>query len=119
MSAAGALDVPADALAIVRAILRAHLPAGARVWAFGSRACGRAKPYSDLDLAIDAGRALTLDELAALGEAFSESDLAWKVDVVDWRAAEAGFRDRVAGERVVVGWRDDGAGGARNPTEMG
>ena len=104
MSAAGALDVPVDALAIVRAILRAHLPAGARVWAFGSRACGRAKPYSDLDLAIDAGRALTLGEMAALGEAFSESDLAWKVDVVDWRAAEAGFRDRVGVGRVAVAW---------------
>ncbi|MBW4090660.1 MAG: nucleotidyltransferase domain-containing protein [Proteobacteria bacterium] len=106
---AGRLDVPAGALAIVCAILQAHVPAGAQVWAFGSRACGRAKPYSDLDLAIDAGRPLTLDELAALGEAFSDSDLAWKVDVVDWRTAEAGFRDRVAGDRVAVRWRADEA----------
>ena len=103
------LALGAAEAAIVRDILRAHLPPGARVWAFGSRATGRAKPYSDLDLAIDAGRALTLDELAALGEAFSDSDLAWKVDLVDWRAAEAGFRDRVTGELVAVGWRDDGA----------
>ena len=35
MNAAARLDVPADALAIVRTILRAHLPADALVWAFG------------------------------------------------------------------------------------
>ncbi|MGH7044243.1 MAG: nucleotidyltransferase family protein [Acetobacteraceae bacterium] len=104
MSAAGMLDVPAEALAIVRAIPRAHLPVGALVWAFGLRAGGRVKPYSDLDPAIDAGRALTIDERAVLGEAFSESDLPWKMDVVDWRAAEAGFRARVPAGMVPVAW---------------
>ena len=29
-------------------------------WVFGSRAAGRARPYSDLDLTVDAGRELTL-----------------------------------------------------------
>ncbi len=98
------LALGAAETAIVRDILRAHLPPGTLVWAFGSRAAGRAKPYSDLDLAIDAGRALEIDELAALGEAFSESDLPWKVDVVDWRTAEAGFRNRVEAGMVAVGW---------------
>lgn len=102
MSAPPALDVADAHLAIVAAILRAHPPAGARVWVFGSRARGRAKPFSDLDLAIDAGRALRLDELAALGEAFSESDLPWKVDVVDWRTADPGFRARVEAGRVPL-----------------
>ncbi len=83
-------------------ILRAHLPAGSRVWAFGSRALGRAKPYSDLDLAIDAGRRLTLDELAALREAFSESDLPWKVDVTDWRGVDAGFAALIGAQRVEI-----------------
>ncbi len=67
---------------------------------FGSRATGRAWRYSDLDLAIDAGRRLTLDELAILAEAFSESDLPYKVDVVDWHAIDDRFRELIAGERV-------------------
>ncbi|MCX8097526.1 MAG: nucleotidyltransferase domain-containing protein, partial [Casimicrobiaceae bacterium] len=40
-------------LAEVRAILAAHLPPGARVAVFGSRASGRARPFSDLDLLIE------------------------------------------------------------------
>ena len=92
---------PAE-LALTLAILRAHLPAGSRVWAFGSRAAGRAKPYSDLDLAIDAGRRLTLDEFAALREAFSESDLPWMVDLTDWRAVDAGFAALIGAQRVEI-----------------
>ena len=61
-------------------ILRAHLPASAKLWVFGSRATGRARRYSDLDLAIDIGRPMTLDETAALAEAFSDSDLPYRVD---------------------------------------
>jgi len=120
---AAGLVLRAEELAIIRAILRAHLPPGALVWAFGSRAGGgRVKPFSDLDLAIDSGRALSIDERAALREAFSESDLPWKVDVVDWRVAEAGFRARVAGERVALDWREGVAGSARDagsPAGMG
>lgn len=67
----------------VEAILHAHVP-GREVWAFGSRARCCAKPYSDLDLAIMGEEAISLDTLAALNEAFAESDLPWKVDVVDW-----------------------------------
>lgn len=102
MIAAGPLMLRAEELAIVRAILRDHLPPGALAWAFGSRAGGRPKPFSDLDLAIDAGRPLRIEETAALAEAFSESDLPWKVDVVDWQTAEAGFRARVGAGLVAV-----------------
>jgi len=85
---------------LVRDILAEHLPPEVRVWVFGSRATGRAWRYSDLDLAIDAGRRLTLDELAILAEAFSESDLPYKVDVVDWHAIDDRFRELIAGGRV-------------------
>ena len=87
---------------LVRDILAEHLPPEARVWVFGSRATGRAWRYSDLDLAIDAGRRLTLDELAILAEAFSESDLVYRVDIVDWHAIDGGFRKIIAKDRVKL-----------------
>lgn len=99
MSGPAAIDLSVQQRTLVQAILRAHLPAGAKVWVFGSRASGHAKPYSDLDLAIDAGHRLSLDETAALAEAFGESDLPWKVDVLDWQAADPGFRRRIAASR--------------------
>lgn len=85
----------------VKAILHAHVP-GREVWAFGSRARRCAKPYSDLDLAIMGEEAISLDTLAALNEAFAESDLPWKVDVVDWARMGEAFRRIVERDRVVL-----------------
>lgn len=87
---------------LVRGILAEHLPPEARAWVFGSRATGRAWRYSDLDLAIDAGRRLTLDEFAGLAEAFSDSDLPYRVDVVDWQAIDDCFRQAIAGARIPL-----------------
>jgi len=97
------IDLPADHRNLVLTILAAHLPQGSAAWVFGSRATGRARRHSDLDLAIDAGRRLTLDERARLTEAFSESDLPYKVDVVDWHAIDDRFRRMIAAEREELG----------------
>lgn len=87
---------------IVVAILQSLLPAGTAVWVFGSRVRGRARRHSDLDLAIDAGRILTLDETAQLREAFAESDLPYCVDLVDWRAVGDDFRGMIAAARLPL-----------------
>jgi type I restriction enzyme S subunit len=72
------------------------------VWGFGSRATRRAKPFSDLDLAILADHPLSLDVNAGLRNDFSESDLPWKVDVVDWATTSESFRQIIARDKVVV-----------------
>ncbi len=95
------LDVSPEAWTIVREILRRHVPQY-EVWAFGSRVSGRARPYSDLDLAIISEQPLPIDVLAALKEDFSESDLPWKVDIVDWARATPAFRARIAAQHVPV-----------------
>jgi predicted nucleotidyltransferase len=61
MTRSAHLALPANHRQQVLTILAANLPRDATVWVFGSRATGRARRYSDLDLAIDAGRPLTLD----------------------------------------------------------
>lgn len=97
-----AIDLSPEDRGLVLRILRTNLPAGTKVWAFGSRASGRARPYSDLDLSIDCGRRLSLDETAALREAFTGSDLPYKVDIVDWRAIDDSFRKLIAAERLPL-----------------
>lgn len=96
------IDLQAEHRRIVLEILRANLPPGAKAWVFGSRATGRAGRYSDLDLALDAGRRLTLDELAILADSFRESDLPYKVDAVDWHGIDDRFRHRIAEQRVPL-----------------
>lgn len=74
-------------LALVRTILREHAPAH-KVFAFGSRAYTQAqsraaiKAHADLDLLFE-GPSLNLEQRFALREAFSESDLPMRVDVVE------------------------------------
>lgn len=62
------------------------------VWAFGSRVNGNPKPFSDLDLALIGSQAIPLGTRANLAEAFSESDLPWKVDLVDWHSISPEFQ---------------------------
>jgi predicted nucleotidyltransferase len=102
MKAGEKIDLEPAHLALVSNILRAHLPAGARVFVFGSRALARTKPYSDLDLLIDAGRPLSLDDTAVLAEAFSESDLPFKVDLADRHRVEDWFLRIVEPERMEL-----------------
>ena len=66
------LDLSEDHAGILRAVLRAYLPEGARAFVFGSRAHGGARRYSDLDLAIEWDRPLGLDLLSRIAEALSD-----------------------------------------------
>lgn len=95
------IDLRPDHWQIVRRILQEHVPKYA-VWAFGSRARRTAKEYSDLDLAVITDRPLSLSASAALADAFSESDLPFKVDVVDWATTSESFRRIIESERVVL-----------------
>jgi predicted nucleotidyltransferase len=96
------IDLAADHRRLVLDTLRAILPVSTKVWVFGSRTTGRARRYSDLDLAIDAGRRLTLDEIARLTEAFSDSDLPYKVALVDWQDVDDRWRQTIVAERVAL-----------------
>lgn len=72
------------------------------VRAFGSRVAGNAKSYSDLDLALFGETSLDPDRLRLLREAFEESTLAFRVDVVDTRAISEAFRDVIARTSQVL-----------------
>ena len=95
------IDIHPDHWEIVRRILQTHVPQ-AVVWVFGSRATGKATAFSDLDIAIISTQPLPLDVSASLRDDFSESDLPYKVDVVDWATTNASFRNIIARNRVVV-----------------
>ena len=99
---AGAIDIRPIDLTRAWAVMRETLPDSATVWVFGSRAKGTARPTSDLDLAIDAGRPLTRRESALLHDAFEESDLPYTVDVVDLHAVSDTFRALIDQEKVLL-----------------
>ena len=69
---------------------------------FGSRAHGGARRYSDLDLALEWDRPLGLDVIGQIAEALSDSDLPFKVDIVDLSLVEPAFRRRIAADCVPL-----------------
>jgi predicted nucleotidyltransferase len=95
------IDVSPEELRIVRDILRRHVP-DREVWAFGSRVQGTARRYSDLDLAIITDAPLSFDVSGAMKEDFSESDLPFRVDILDWAVTQDKFRAIVQRDKVIV-----------------
>jgi len=90
------------AVAIVQNILAATVPEY-EVRVFGSRVHGRGlKPFSDIDLAVMATTPVASERLGELNEQFAESDLPYKVDVVDFAAASPRFRDIINQEYEVI-----------------
>ena len=95
------VDLRPDHWAIVRSALRQHVP-DREVLAFGSRATWTAKDYSDLDLAVMGDGPLSLRTVSALDEALGDSDLPFKVDVVDWARTDEAFRAIIRRSAVSV-----------------
>ena len=100
------IDISPEQLAIVQRILKDHLPLGTLAWAFGSRVTWTAKPFSDLDIALEGAAPLAPDVLIDLEEAFDSSNLPWKVDVIDLNAVSPEFRTIVERQRVPADWKD-------------
>ena len=86
---------------IVKRILRQHVPE-AVVYAFGSRVSLTAKPHSDLDLVIVGKETIPIQRLHLLEEAFADSDLPFRVDVLDWQTISDSFREQIAKCREEV-----------------
>lgn len=96
------VNVTDGEMAIIREVLAARLPAGVRVWAFGSRAGGAPKQLSDLDLVLEGETALPLSLLAELAEAFDESPLPWKVDLVDRHMVSESFGRLIDAGKLAI-----------------
>lgn len=101
MQAAKPLQLKAKELETIKAILKKHTP-NFDVYAFGSRVRGNARPLSDIDLVVKTDKAMDVLLWADLKEAFIESDLPFKVDVVDWARTQPHFKRIIQSEWVLV-----------------
>ncbi len=85
------IDLEPRFLKQVRDILDRYVP-GCEVRLFGSRARGTARRFSDIDLAIVGASAVPEKTLSDIRDAFADSDLPCRVDVLDWHAITPEFR---------------------------
>ena len=85
------IDLRPNYARMVLEILEAQVP-DAEVWAFGSRVAGTAQNHSDLDLAIVSETKLGPLAMVRLKLAFEESNIPFRVDVLDWHDLDEEFR---------------------------
>lgn len=95
------LEVTPGELEIVLQILGQFVP-DREVRAFGSRVGGTPKKFSDLDLVLMGDTPLPIGVRADLREAFIESTLPFRVDLVDWATTDRRFRDIIAASSVLL-----------------
>ena len=86
---------------IIQSILATYIP-HREVWAFGSRVKGRVKSFSDLDIAIMGDTPMSIAEIADLKQAFSDSALPYKVDLVLWSETSENFKQLIANNHWVI-----------------
>ena len=97
------LDLPEEYLEQIRNLLCTHVPQ-AEVWAYGSRVGGGGHEASDLDLVLRNPANLSAEApgLCELKEAFIESDLPIRVDVMDWARIPEAFHREIERAHVVI-----------------
>ncbi|HBY05653.1 MAG: Type I restriction-modification system, specificity subunit S [candidate division TM6 bacterium GW2011_GWE2_42_60] len=89
-----------------RDILRAlkyHFP-DAKIYLFGSRATGKAKETSDIDLALDAGHELSFREMGRAQITLEHLNIPYKIDLVDCFSATPELKQYIERDRVL--WSD-------------
>jgi predicted nucleotidyltransferase len=90
-----------EQLRIISAILAVHAP-DVEVRAFGSRVNGTPKDYSDLDLALVGAAKLDTAVMGNLREAFEESDIPFRVDIIDWHSISKEFQTIILNKHEVL-----------------
>ncbi|MCX7114516.1 MAG: nucleotidyltransferase domain-containing protein [Gammaproteobacteria bacterium] len=86
------INIKAKDLQTIKTILKHFIP-NTPVWVFGSRITAHAKPYSDLDMVIKGKDLIPQQVYYQIKDALEESDLPFRVDVLDWHRISPAFQN--------------------------
>lgn len=95
------IDIKAQDFTTIKRILEEYVP-GCEVRAFGSRVSRTAGKHSDFDLAIVGHDKIERRSMVRLKEALEESNVPFRVDVLDWHAISESFRKMIEARYEVI-----------------
>jgi len=95
------ISIQENHMNMVKKILRSIVP-NCEIRAFGSRVKGTNREYSDLDLAIVGDITMNNRSLWKLKNAFMESRLPFRVDVLDYNATSENFRKIIDSDYEII-----------------
>ncbi len=84
-------------------IIHTYLP-HCKVWLFGSRATGKQRPGSDIDLALDNGQKISWGTITRMLIDIEETTIPMKVDFVDLYSVDEDFKKQALSEGIL--WTD-------------
>lgn len=84
-------------------IINKYFPHG-KVYLFGSQATGTANASSDIDIALDTGKAIPYTTIISILAEIDETIIPIKVDVVDLHGIQESFRQTIIREGIL--WKN-------------
>ena len=97
-----ALCLDTEQLETVQRILNLHFE-GVEVWAYGPRVNGTdCPPDMDLELVVISEKPISFDDMTAVEKAFVESELPFRVDIIDWAKLPESLQKQIKKDHDVV-----------------
>jgi predicted nucleotidyltransferase len=93
--------IPVSHLGYIVEQLKLYIP-DATVWAFGSRVKGSNRTSSDLDLAVLCDEETAQKQLPKLNEVFIESDIPFKVQLLDFNRLPVNMQENIEKKYVIL-----------------
>lgn len=82
------------------AIITALMPE-AKIYLFGSRARNTQSQWSDIDLALDAGKELNFRDLGEVKSLMEALNIPYKVDIVDFHRVSDSLKNEIMKDKIV------------------
>lgn len=96
------ISIDSNHLETIKRILELHFN-GLQVLAYGSRVTGvDLTPEADLDIVVVSETPISLEDMISVEKAFAESELPFRVDIVDWAKLPESIQKAIKKENVVI-----------------
>jgi predicted nucleotidyltransferase len=82
------------------AVISALIP-DAKIYLFGSRARGTHSERSDIDIALDAGRELPIEDVDEIRRMFLNSNIMYTIEIVDLHQVSQAMHDAILKEGIL------------------
>jgi predicted nucleotidyltransferase len=82
------------------AVITALIP-DAHIYLFGSRARGTNAERADIDIALDAGKEIPIEDVGEIKSMLAESNIRYKIDIVDIYQVTDLMRNQILKEKIV------------------
>jgi len=73
----------------------------AKIYLFGSRARGNYKKYSDIDIALDVGKPLPIQDVDEVKSMLNESNITYLIDVLDFHSVNTAMQQEIMKEKII------------------